>query len=87
MIDPKYAAFESEVRDAILDSHFGGHCRVLQALLAHPDVADAVSKARAAGVPWMKILAILLPIALSIFTGGAIDIPAIIAAILALFGA
>ena len=47
-------------------------------------VSDAISKARAAGIPWITILETLLPLILSIFSGGSVNIAAIIAAILAL---
>jgi hypothetical protein len=45
---------------------------------------DAISKARAAGVPWLKILTTILPLILSLFSGGGISLQAIIDAILAL---
>ncbi len=45
---------------------------------------DAVVKARAAAVPWATILLALLPVVMSIFVGGKVDIQTIIAAILAL---
>lgn len=48
------------------------------------DVDAAMKKAMAAGVPWLQILFTLLPFVLQIFTGGTIDIQALIAAILAL---
>jgi len=47
-------------------------------------VSEAIDKARQAGVPWLQIFATLLPLILSLFTGGKIDLQAIIAAILAL---
>ncbi len=45
---------------------------------------DAVLKARQANVPWLQILGTLLPLVLSLFSGGTIDLAGIIAAILAL---
>lgn len=62
-----------------------GHLSVLREVLQHPDVASAVSQARAAGIPFLQILLALLPIIASILGGGAINWQAIIAAILALF--
>ncbi len=47
-------------------------------------VTDAIKKARAANIPWISIFATLLPLILSLFTGGKIDLAAIIAAIMAL---
>lgn len=48
-------------------------------------VRHAISDARAAGVPWLKILATVLPLLWTFFAGGGVDLQAIIDAILALF--
>lgn len=48
------------------------------------EVHAVIQKARAAGIPWFQILLKLMPFIISIFTGGGVDIAAIIAAILAL---
>lgn len=45
---------------------------------------DAITQARASGVPWSQILAALVPLILSVFTGGKIDMQTIINAILSL---
>jgi uncharacterized membrane protein YqaE (UPF0057 family) len=47
-------------------------------------VSEAVNKAQAAGVSLITIIAVLLPIVLSLFSGGSIDLQTIINAILAL---
>lgn len=47
-------------------------------------VGGAIEKARTAGVPWLQILAAILPLLLSLFTGGGIDVAALVAAIMAL---
>ena len=47
-------------------------------------VNDAIAKARAASVPWAQIFAVLLPLVLSLFSGGSLDLAKIIEAILAL---
>ena len=51
---------------------------------AQGQVEDAIKKTQAAGVPLASILLALLPIVLSLFSGGKIDLQAIINAILAL---
>lgn len=50
------------------------------------EVDDAIDTARAAGVDWIKIFVAILPLVLSLFTGGTVDIQAIIALILSLIG-
>lgn len=47
-------------------------------------VNDAIQQVRTAGVPWIQIFSTLLPLVLSLFSGGTIDLAAIITAILAL---
>lgn len=47
-------------------------------------VTDAIVQARTAAVPWISILAALLPLVFSLFTGGTINLQTIIDAILKL---
>lgn len=47
-------------------------------------IVDAIVTVRAAGVPWLSILGTILTFAMTLFTGGKIDLAAIIKAILAL---
>ena len=53
---------------------------------AGSQLADAIDKAKAGGIPWLKILMTILPLLLPLLSGGTIDIQALIAAILALLG-
>ncbi len=74
---------------ATIDSAIHSHeatsaLQLAQELLRHPEVSKAVAKARAAGIPILQILVTLLPFALQILAGGAVDWQAIINAILAL---
>jgi hypothetical protein len=60
------------------------HANLLGIVMNNHGVRKAINRALAAGVPWADILAIILPLIGSIFSGGAIDWQSIIAAILAL---
>jgi hypothetical protein len=79
MAEMKATAGAPPVMAAIMegtDAHFGaGSSAPLKA---------AVDKAVAAGVPWASIITTLLPLVVTFFTGGGINLQAIIAAILAL---
>ncbi len=72
------------------DRHPLGESRFMTILGEHAgaqevvSVRDAISQAKAAGIPWLTILAKLAPFLMALFTGGGIDIPALIAAILSL---
>jgi len=48
------------------------------------DLTAAIQQAQAASVPWSSILTVLVPILMSLLTGGTIDWTAVIAAIIAL---
>ena len=74
------SAIDNRSLDKLLH-HLGNNGATLPQLV---QVDDAVRKALAAGIPWLQILFTILPFVLSIFTGGTIDIPGLIAAILAL---
>ncbi len=73
-----------------LAHRFHGPSEILDAIEAKAGaqaalrVSDAIDQARAGGVPWLKILLTILPLLLPLFSGGTIDIQALIAAILAL---
>ena len=58
-----------------------GHALGPQA--AH-EVDGAISKARAAGVPWMTIFTVLLPLILGLLGGQPVDVAKLIEAILGL---
>ncbi len=47
-------------------------------------IDGAIKRARAAGVPWLQIFAVLVPFIMQLFSGDKIDIQKIIEAILAL---
>ena len=49
------------------------------------ELEDALDGAQKAGVNWLQILMTLLPLILSLFSGGTVDWQAVIAAILELF--
>lgn len=51
----------------------------------HTGVRAAVASAKAAGVPFLQIVMVILPYALQMLAGQPINFPALIAAILALF--
>ena len=73
-----------EMHEIMATHHVGLLQRLLAKVFAHPGVTEATAKATAAGVPWGKILATILPFVMQIFSGGTVDWTAIIAAILAL---
>jgi hypothetical protein len=58
-------------------AHYFGNDGVTQ-------TADAIEKARAAGVPWLSIFSVILPLILQLFSGGGISLQAILDAIMAL---
>lgn len=61
----------------------GGVISRLQAeILQHLEVASAVAKARAAGVPWALIIATIIPFILAFLAGSPLDIGDIVQAIL-----
>lgn len=49
-------------------------------------INDAISRTRGAGVPWLAILQVLLPLIASLLSGGTLNLQVIIDAILALIG-
>ena len=83
-MDHDTAGHDTQIHDIMATHHVGLLQRLVANVLAHPGVAEATAKATAAGVPWGKILAAILPFVMQIFSGGTVDWTAIIAAILAL---
>ena len=56
-------------------------------LSRHPQIKAAAEKAKASGVPWLQIVATILPFIAGILQGKPLDIAALIAAIQALIPA
>lgn len=57
---------------------------MLQSILKHPQVKEAVSNATKAGVPFWQIITAVIPLILAVFNGSPLDLQSIIAAINAL---
>ena len=57
---------------------------MLQSVLGHPQVKEAVNSATKAGVPFWQIITTIIPMILAVFNGKPLDLQAIIAAINAL---
>ena len=69
------------------DRHEHGRLRdrVAHRILGRPDVAPTVAQAQAAGIGLPAIIVAILPIVVQYLLTGTLDIPAILAAIKALF--
>jgi len=71
--------------------HHKGADNLLKIVSAHAtaeqtaSVKTAIEKAKAAGVPWIKIIITIMPFILGILSGGTLDIAALVAAIMSLF--
>jgi hypothetical protein len=81
----EHAAFQTDLHNEIVSSHFGIVQRLANRLLGQPEIAAAKDQAIAAGIPIWQIIAAMLPFILQLISGKPLDIQAIIAAILALF--
>lgn len=57
---------------------------MLQSVLGHPQVKEAVNSATKAGVPFWQIITAIIPMILAVFSGSPLNLQAIIAAINAL---
>ncbi len=71
--------------ESVIHTQVGAaHLSVMDSILRHDGVSQAVAQARGAGIPFLQIIMAILPFVAQILGGGKVDWQAIIAAVLAL---